>query len=73
MRRVLRGGFQGVDHDLFHLVGGHRRHPARAGVIPEPVQSQFKKPRFPDRLLCDAFPGSDFLVRQTFRAAEHNP
>ena len=50
-------------------------YPARAGVIPEPVQSQFKKPRtpFPDRLLCDAFPGSDFLVRQTFRAAEHDP
>src|SRR6476619_2748806 len=73
MGRVLRGGFQRVDHDLFYLVGGHRRHPARAGLIPEPIQSQFKKPPtpFPDRLLCDAFPDSDFLVRQTFRAAEH--
>ena len=39
------------------------------------VQSQFDEPRtpFPDRLLCDAFPGSYRLVGQSFGAAEHDP
>ncbi len=44
MGRVVRGGFQRIDHDPFHPIGCHRRHPTRARIIPEPVQPQFKQP-----------------------------
>ncbi len=43
MSRVLRGGFQGVRHDPFHLRRRDRWHPTRTRIIIQAVQTELQE------------------------------